>query len=169
MDTTYYPTSPEKRALAHAAAASSAAASAAPHSGQQVAPYGPVPRGSPLRLGPTDALAAVAPLSEGQPSAAFGARRQLFEAQAQKDELRMQLQSIKTQFQARENWWRTNVLQSRNEVVDGVFQNHQLEQEARQQWEQRLRSVESLVDEASSYCNDQSRALHDRSELVIQL
>jgi hypothetical protein len=50
-----------------------------------------------------------------------------------------------------------------------VFQNHQFELEARQQWEQRLRNVESLVDEAITYTGDQHSILHARSEQVVAL
>ena len=74
-----------------------------------------------------------------------------------------------TQFQARENRWRTNVMETKNQITAGVFQNHQFELEARQQWEQRLRSVESLVDEASSYCGDQAGALRNKTDSVINL
>ena len=104
-----------------------------------------------------------------EPSAVFGVQRRLYEAEAEQDNLRIQLSSVVSQFRARENWWRVNVTESKNQVIAGVFQNHQFELEARQQWEQRLRNVESLVDEAVSYTGDQALALHNRSESVMNL
>ena len=165
MDTdvgSFYPSSPERRAqvaLLDAAAASSAAPA---DQGLHVSPYGPVLRGSAVRLGP-------ASQGEVQPSAVFGVQRRLLEAEAEKDNLRIQLSSVVAQFRARESWWRLNVTESKNQVIAGVFQNHQFELEARQQWEQRVQSVESLVDEAVSYTSDQASILHSRSEKVINL
>ncbi len=104
-----------------------------------------------------------------RPSAALAARKQLFEAEAQKDELHIQLASITSQFQARENWWRTSVMEMKNQAIDGVLRSHQFEFEARQQWEQRLRSVESSVDEASTYCENQAYSFRDWTSKVIQL
>ena len=145
------------------------AASVAADSGHSIAPYGPSPRAPAARPSPTNSSAVAVQAGDGQPSASFGIRKQLFEAEAKKDELRMQLQSIMTQFHARESWWRTNVMEAKDQVIDGVFRNQQFEFEARQQWEQRLRNVEALVDEASSYCEDQSKALKQRTDTVINL
>ena len=74
-----------------------------------------------------------------------------------------------TQFRARGNWWRANVMETKNQVIAGVFQNHQFELEARQQWEQRIRSVESLVDEAVAYTSGQAMALHQKTNMVVNL
>ena len=171
MDTTdgsFYPSSPERRAQAALADAQAASSAAVVDTGLLVLPYGPVPRGQPQRLGPITGGALVV-AGEAQPSAVHGVQRRLFEAEAEKDSLRIQLSSVVAQFRARENWWRLNVTESKNQVIAGVFQNHQFELEARQQWEQRLRNVESLVDEAITYTGDQHSILHARSEQVVAL
>ena len=130
MDTSgdsFYPSSPERRAQAVLMDATAASSVAVADPGMH-----PVPRGQPTRLGPITAGALVT-AGEGQPSAAFRAQRHLFEAEAEKDDLRVQLSSVVSQFRARENWWRVNVTESKNQVIAGVFQNHQFELEARQQ------------------------------------
>ncbi len=58
------------------------------------------------RFGRSKGLISVAHTKERRPSAAFGAQRQLFEAEAEKDEFRIQFQSMMPQFRAREVWWR---------------------------------------------------------------
>ena len=171
MDTTgdsFYPSSPERRAQAILMDATAASSAAVVNNGLLVLPYGPVPRGQPTSLGQITAGALVT-TGEAQPSAVIGVQRRLLEAEAEKDSLRIQLSSVVGQFRARENWWRVNVTESKNQVIAGVFQNHQFELEARQQWEQRLRNVESLVDEAISYTGDQHSILHARSEQVMIL
>ena len=171
MDTTgdsFYPSSPERRAQAILMDATAASSAAVVDIGLPVLPYGPVPRGQPTRLGPITAGALVI-AGEAQLSAVIGVQRRLFEAEAEKDSLRIQLSSVVAQFRARENWWRLNVTERKNQVIAGVFQNHQFELEARQQWEQRLRNVESLVDEAITYTGDQHSILHARSEQVMTL
>ena len=165
----FYPSSPERRAQAILPDAAAASSAARTDQELHVFPYGPVPRGQPARLGPITGGAPIAVIGEGQPSAAFGVQRRLLEAEAEKDNLRIQCSSVVAQFRARENWWRVNVTESKNEFIAGIFQNHQFELEARRQWEQRLRNVESLVDEAVSYTGDQALAFHDRSEMVVSL
>ena len=159
---TFYPTSPERKAQAVLVDAAAASSAAIADQGTHVTPYGPIPRGTLGRPGP-------ATKGEGQPSATFGVQQRLFESEVEKDNLRIQLGSVVAQFRARESWWRLNVTESKDQVVAGIFQNHQFELEARQQWEHRLRSVESLVDEAVSYTSDQASILHARSEQIIVL
>ncbi len=60
-------------------------------------------------------------------------------------------------------------METTNQVIAGVFQNHQFEFEARQQWEHRIRSLESLVDEAVAYTSDQAMALHQKINMVVNL
>ncbi len=60
-------------------------------------------------------------------------------------------------------------MEKENQVIDGASHKRQFEPEARQQWEQCVWSVESLVDEASSYCYDQSTSLRARTDTVIKL
>ncbi len=114
------------------AAFASSAAAADP--GFQVFPRGPAPRGPPARLGLAAAIVPAAPLGEGQPSAVFGIQRRLYEAEVEKDNFRIQFRSIMTKFQAQDNWWRASVMETMNQVIAGMSQNHQFEFEARQQW-----------------------------------
>ena len=129
MDTdagTFYPTSPERKAQAVLVDAAAASSAAIADQGTRVSPYGPVPRGTLGRPGP-------ASKGEGQPSATFGVQQRLFESEVEKDNLRIQLGSVIAQFRARESWWRLNVTESKDQVIAGIFQNHQFELEARQQ------------------------------------
>ncbi len=100
----FYPSSPERRAQAILMDAAAASSVAVVDHGMQVLPYGPVPRGQPTRLGPITAGAPNAIAGEGQPSAVFGVQRRLYEAEAEQDNLRIQLSSVVAQFRARENW-----------------------------------------------------------------
>ncbi len=95
----------------------------------------------PVPLSPSMAKGSLQPYSEFN---------DVYEAEAVQYDLRIQLSSVVAHFRARENWWHDKGTENKNQVIAGIFQKHQFELEARQQWEQRFRKVESLVDEAVS-------------------